>query len=186
MALLTKAVALLLLCILAPAVSAQVEAAGEQQIKAAFVQNFTRFVEWPAAALPPGETPIVIGIVGENPFGDALATSVEGSRAHGHPIVIASLRWNEVSANCQLLFISASEIAHFSEILAAVSGMPVLTVGDFDSFARRGGMIELRKLGARIGFDVNVGAATDAGLRISSKLLALASTVYGQPAWVRR
>jgi hypothetical protein len=160
----------------ASAVRAQV-VAGEYQIKAAFVQNFAKFVDWPSLQAG-GTSPLVIGIVGDDPFGPTFASMIAGAKNEGHPLRMIHLRWNDHLADCHVLFVSASEIQHLPQILANAPN--ALTVGDFDSFARRGGIIELRMAGNRVRFDINSAAAHRAGLRISSKLLGLAMHVYDE------
>jgi hypothetical protein len=155
----------------------QVTAAGEYQIKAAFLPNFAKFVVWPSAALHTG-SPLIIGVVGEDPFGVWLTRAVEGQSVEGHPLQVVHLRWNELPYNCHILFISSSEVNHVEQILSALEGFPVLTVADFDSFARRGGVIELKTEGNRVRFDINSTSASTAGLHVSSKLLTLAVRVY--------
>lgn len=150
--------------------------AGEYQIKAAFLQNFPKFVDWPSLE-PGGMSPLVIGIVGDDPFGPMFSSMIANVNSQGHPLALAHLRWNDRLTDCHILFVSSSEINHLPQILA---GAPhALTVGDFDSFARRGGMIEMRMTGNRVRFDINVAAAHRAGLHVSSKLLGLAVHVYG-------
>jgi len=175
---LRRAAAVLFLGLAATGVYAQV-VAGEYQIKAAFLQNFPKFVDWPGLE-PGGMSPLVIGIVGNDPFGPMFSSMIANESSNGHPLVLTHLRWNDRLTDCHILFVSASEINHLPQILAGAPG--ALTVGDFDSFARRGGMIELRMVGNRVRFDINVGAARRAGLRVSSKLLGLAMHVYGGAA----
>lgn len=169
------AVAAFLLAVSRPC-SAQV-AAGEYEIKAAFLPNFAKFVAWPPSALPAG-APFVIAIVGDDPFGSLLTQSITGQFVDGHPLQARHMRWNDDFHGCQLLFIAASEVSHITQILSAAVGVGALTVADFESFARRGGMIELRMVGNRVRFDINAGAAAASGLRISSRLLTLAMHVY--------
>jgi hypothetical protein len=153
--------------------------AGEYQIKAAFLQNLAKFVVWPSLQ-PGGMSPLVIGIVGDDPFGPMFGSMIAGATNEGHPLQLIHLRWNDHLGDCHILFISASEIQHLPQIL---EGAPhALTVGDFDSFSRRGGIIELRMIGNRVRFDVNSAAAHRAGLRISSKLLCLAMHVHDKHA----
>jgi YfiR/HmsC-like len=152
--------------------------ADEYQIKAAFLPNFAKFVYWPSASLGPAGAPLVIGIVGDDPFGVALKEAVNGQSVDGHSLEVRHLQWKDSFDGCDILFIASSEVNHVSEILASVAGQAVLTVADFDSFARRGGMIELKTIGHRVRFDINTVAASAAGLRISSKLLSLAARVY--------
>jgi hypothetical protein len=152
--------------------------AGEYEVKAAFLENFARFVSWPVTALPHAGTPIVIGIVGDDPFGAQLVDSMQSRPIEGHPVRVIHFRWNDALGGCHILFISASELNHLPQILDAVAGFPVLTVADFDAFARRGGAIELKTAGNRVHFEINAGAASAAGLHVSSKLLTLAVHVY--------
>ena len=160
----------------ASAVRGQV-VAGEYQIKAAFLHSFAKFVDWPSLQ-PGGATPLVIGIVGDDPFGPGFAAMVASATHDSHPVTLIHLRWNDQVGYCHILFVSASEIQHLPQILANAPN--ALTVGDFDSFARRGGIIELRMVGNRVRFDINRAAAHRAGLRISSKLLGLAMHVYDE------
>jgi hypothetical protein len=180
MALLNRrfAVVVLLACSLfACRAQAQV-AAGEYQIKAAFLHHFAKIVDWPPETLPPN-APLVIGLIGDDPFGRAIDDVISNdATANGHRIVVRRLHWNDVISGCQIVFISSSEIAHLDQVLGALRGWSVLTVGDIDHFAQRGGMIELRAAGNRVKFDINTTAASSARLRISSKLLQLARTVY--------
>ena len=169
------AVAALLLAVSRPCY-AQV-AAGEYEIKAAFLPNFARFVGWPSSVLPAG-APFVIGIVGDDPFGSLLTHAVAGQFVEGHPLQMRYVRWNEGFRGCHILFIASSEVPHITQILSEAAIAGALTVADFESFARRGGMIELRMVGNRVRFDINSGAAAASGLRISSRLLILALHVY--------
>lgn len=153
-------------------------AAGEYQIKAAYLHHFAQFVEWPQSVLAPG-APIVIGLIGDDPFGRAIDDVIAGRRANGHPIVIRRLRWNDSVGGCQMIFISSSELQHLGAVLDSVRGMAVLTVADIDRFASRGGMIELVTLENRVRFDINADAAAEAHLRISSKLLQVARVLRG-------
>jgi YfiR/HmsC-like len=152
--------------------------AGQYEVEAAFLTNFGKFVSWPSPALPRLDSPLIIGIVGEDPFDAALEDSIESHPIDGHPVHVVHLRWNDALVRCHILFITGSEVNHLPQILGAVAGFPVLTVADFDAFARRGGAIELKRAGDRVRFDINAGAASSAGLHISSKLLALALHVY--------
>lgn len=156
-------------------VSGQV-AAGEYQIKAAYLHHFAQFVEWPQSVLPPG-APIVIGLVGQDPFGRAIDEVIAGKHANGHPLVVRRLRWNDDLTSCHVLFVSSSELQHIGAILDATRGFSVLTVADVDRFAMRGGMIELMTVENRVHFDINAGAAAEAHLRISSKLLGIARAI---------
>jgi len=150
--------------------------ADEYQVKAAYLLNFARFVEWPDSCLPPG-APLQIAIVGEDPFGGALDEVLRRKSANGHPIQLRRLRWSDALTSCQIVFISASEEEHLPEILESLANRNVLTVSDIDRFSLRGGVIELLMVGNRVRFDINRTAALAAGLTISSKLLSVARAV---------
>ena len=171
----------LAIAMLLAAITARAQiAAGEYQIKAAFLHHFAKFIDWPPDALPAG-APVVIGLIGNDPFGRAIDDVINNdSVVDGHRLVVRRLRWNDAAANCQIVFISSSEIDHLDNILDSLRGRSVLTVGDVDRFAQRGGMIELRTVANRVRFDINSGVADTAHLKISSKLLQLAQTVYGR------
>jgi len=149
----------------------------EYQVKAAYLLNFARFVEWPAAVLP-ASAPLDIGIVGEDPFGVALEEVLRGKSANGHPIRLRHLHWNDVLACCQIIFISTSEEGHLPQILRDLGQDSVLTVSDIDRFSLRGGVIEFRMVGNRVRFDINREPAIAARLNISSKLLGVARAIH--------
>ncbi|MGP8201707.1 MAG: YfiR family protein [Limisphaerales bacterium] len=146
----------------------------EYQIKAAFLFNFAKFVEWPPAAFPAGTSPIVIGILGENPFHDDLARMVRSKTVDGRTLEVKTLHSLADAANCHMLFISTSESARLPEIIKSLKGASVLTVGETDHFTENGGMINFVLKSAKVRFEINKTAATSAGLKISSKLMSLA------------
>lgn len=151
--------------------------AGEYEVKAAYLLNFARFVEWLPETLPAG-APLQIGIVGKHLFGSALEQVLRGKSANGHPIVLRQLQWQDDLANCHIVFISASEESHLPEILATLGRRHVLTVSDIDRFALRGGMVEFRMVGNRVRFDIHRGPARVAHITISSRLLSVARAVH--------
>ncbi len=146
---------------------------GEYEVKAAFLFNFMQFVEWPAGASPPAGTPLVIGVLGEDPFGLMLEHTIEGETLHGRPLAIRRARRLADLRDCHLVFVCRSEKPNLREIVGALRGHPALTVSDVEQFCRHGGMIGLITEGSRICFEINQAAAEQAGLRISSKLLRL-------------
>jgi hypothetical protein len=147
----------------------------EYQIKAAFLFNFAKFVEWPPAAFAEATSPMVIGILGENPFRDDLERTIRGKTINNRPLVIKEFRSPAEATNCHVLFISTSEKQRLPEILKSLHGTSVLTVGETDRFTETGGMINFVAEGNKIRFQINEVAARNAGLKISSKLLNLAS-----------
>jgi hypothetical protein len=146
----------------------------EYQIKAAFIFNFAKFVEWPPAAFAGAASPIVIGILGENPFHDDLERTIRNKTVDGHPLVIKELRSPAEATNCHILFISTSEKKRLPDILKGLKGNCVLTVGEMDHFTENGGMINIVLKEKKIRFQINNDEATKAGLKISSKLMSLA------------
>jgi len=165
----------ILLLLAGPGSRAQEPPLTEYQIKAAFLFNFAKFVQWPAGALAEANSPIVIGIIGENPFHDDLARTIRNKTVDDHPLVIKEFRALTEATNCQILFICTSEKKRLPEILANLKGSSVLTVGETDRFTETGGMINFFQAGTKLRFKVNQEAAIKAGLKISSKLLSLAS-----------
>lgn len=151
----------------------------EYQLKAAFLFNFAKFVEWPSNAFAVGTSPMVIGILGENPFHDDLARTIRDKTIDDHPLVIKEFRSPAQATNCHILFISTSEKRRLPEILDSLKGASVLTVGETDRFTETGGMINFFLEGTKIRFQINKDAATSAGLKISSKLMSLASRPGG-------
>ena len=149
----------------------------EYQIKAAFLYNFTQFVEWPTNAFPDATAPLTIGILGNDPFGDALADIVRGEKVNGHPLAIKHFRRTEEISACHLLFIGQSEARRVEEILGGLKDRNILTVGESEGFAKSGGMIRFVTEKNKIRLRINANAAKNASLTVSSKLLKLAEIV---------
>jgi YfiR/HmsC-like len=149
-------------------------APSEYQIKAAFLFNFAKFVEWPAEAFAARNSPVVIGVLGDNPFGADLDRTVHGKTVNDHPFAVKELHGIDEGTNCHILFISTSEKKRLPEIFAHLKGVSVLTVGETDGFTETGGMINFVIQGNKIRFQINDTAARNAGLKINSKLITLA------------
>jgi hypothetical protein len=146
----------------------------EYRLKAAFLFNFAKFVEWPQQAFAEPKSPIVIGVLGDNPFGTDLEETVRNKLIGARPVVVKEFQATDPATNCHILFISNSEKKRLPEILAPLRGHSVLTVGDTERFIEAGGMINLVPEGNKIRFQINDETARSAKLRISSKLLSLA------------
>jgi YfiR/HmsC-like len=144
---------------------------GEYDVKAVFLFNFSQFVDWPAPAFEDARAPLVIGVLGNDPFGSALEVIVRGQTANGRPIVVQRYTRVEEIGACHILFIGDSEQSRLPQVLAALAGRHILTVGDFDDFAGSGGVIRFVNVGNRIRLHINLQAAKAANLSISSKLL---------------
>jgi hypothetical protein len=153
---------------------AQAPPPSEYQLKAAFLYNFAKFIDWPAGTYPEDQSPFVIGILGDNPFGNDLERTVTGKRINNHPISILPCDTVTQATNCQILFICTSETKRLPEIFAQLRGTAVLTVGETEQFIEAGGMVNFAQVASKIRFQINDGAARAARLKISSKLLSLA------------
>jgi uncharacterized protein DUF4154 len=149
----------------------------EYQVKAVFLFNFTQFVDWPPAAFPEDTASLVIGVLGDDPFGPYLDDIVRGEQVNNRRLTVRRYRRPEDVRACQVLFISRSEDKNLDKALAAVRGSDVLTVSDADAFASRGGMIQLATENGKIRLKINVDAARASSLTISSKLLRSADIV---------
>ena len=157
------------------ALQAAGQRASEYQWKAAFVYNFTKFIDWPGESVR--SLTFQICVLGQNPFGSELTQLTDGKVIEGHPVQVLIVTNYHLARSCQVVFISASENAHMKEILSALRGRSVLTVGDSQGFVDAGGMIELLVEDERMRFQVNLHAANEARLKMSAKLLSLAKAV---------
>jgi hypothetical protein len=146
-------------------VRAQEYQPSEYQLKAAFLFNFAKFVE----------SPFVIGVLGENPFGGDLERTIRDKTVNGRVLQIKECHSPTEAKECQILFISNSEKKRLLEILESFRGTSVLTVGETDNFTVSGGIIGFIREGNKIRFQINDQAARSARLKISSKLLSLAA-----------
>jgi hypothetical protein len=149
----------------------------EYLIKAGYVYNFAKLVEWPAAVARRGQ-PIVIGVMGNDAFAGVLDRAVNGKKIDDRPLLVRRLKnKNARDCGCQILFLAASEGAWANDVIQSQAASSVLTIGEVPDFANRGGIIALMLQDSKVRFKVNVDAAAQAGLSISSRLLALATVV---------
>lgn len=152
----------------------QAASPSEYQIKAVFLFNFAQFVEWPAKAFPQEQSPLIIGILGEDPFGSFLDDTVRGEKAQNRPLIIQRFRRVEEIKSCHVLFIAQSEKDRLGTILPSLEGRSILTVSDADAFTARGGMVRFFTVQNKIRLRINLETAKAAKLTISSKLLHIA------------
>jgi hypothetical protein len=176
-----RMLSLLLLLGAALQLSAQAPGFDEYQVKAAFLYNFAKFVEWPPGTFANPTDPIGICIVGQNPFGSALEKMVQGKKVGDRTFAVRRLPDTEQASQCQILFIGAAEWKRTHALLEAVKIPGVLTVGESDDFTVLGGIIGFRLDGPRVRIKVDLQTAEHAKLRISSKLLSLAEIAKKQP-----
>jgi hypothetical protein len=154
----------------------------EYAVKASYLSNFADYVKWPKTAFPDENSPIVLGILGEDPFGSTLDDAIKGKTTAGRALTIKRFnsfdkdQMNELR-NCHILFISVSEQDNVREILSNLKGAKILTVSEIDRFPTIGGIVKFNQEGDIIGLVVNKKNAIMAGLKLSSKLLKV-SKIY--------
>lgn len=154
----------------------------EYQVKAAFLYNFTKFVDWPPQPADNHGTPFAMCVVGEDPFHGVLENIVEGKSVNGQVLAVRHIKKVEDAQGCRIAFISSSEKDRLRPILNALRGAGVLTVGDTKGFAEMGGVINFTLVDNRVHFEINLEAAKVQGLKISSRLLRLAQVVRTEKA----
>lgn len=152
--------------------------AREYKVKAAFIYNFAKFVEWPAQKLGSDSAPLVIGVLGSNPFGDELENALKGRQINGRGIVVRQFDDVEAAKAAHLLFVSVNDE---TKLRKALKEYGVLTIGQSESFTRNGGIITFTFEHDKLGFEINVGAAEQAGLKVSAQLQKLAKSVRKGP-----
>jgi hypothetical protein len=158
---------------------ATAQSASEYQVKAAFLYNFAKFIEWPPSAFRNATAPLQICILGRDPFGQGLRDIVSTKTVNGRPFEVDYLVDMQMARACHILFIASSEKDRVKQILESMRGTVALTVSDTEGFAGQGGMINFLLDNGRVLFEVNRNAAGQAGLKISSKLLSVAKVVIG-------
>jgi hypothetical protein len=151
----------------------------EYQVKAAYLVNFPKFVEWPASAAR--SESFNICVLGQDPFGEALDSAVAGETIHSSPVAAKRISKPQDALNCRVLFVSSSEDSQWNEILTALKTSSVLTVSDMREFTDRGGIVQFILDGNRVRFQINLAATEPSGLKLSSELLKLAVTVKRNP-----
>ncbi len=164
--------AVMLLALRAPG-----QAMDEYRVKAAFLYSFAKFVEWPPEAFKAPKDPIVVCVLGHNPFGSALEDAIRGKSIEGRAFAYRQVSDVESASACQILFVGSTESKHFRSILESLKPMGILTVGEAQGFAADGGVINFKLDDGRVHFEINTEAAEHEQLHISAKLLSLAQIV---------
>lgn len=154
---------------------AQEATPSEYQVKAAFIFNFIKFVEWPAAAFTDTNAPLTIGVFGKNPFEDHLQLATQNKLVNNRPVAVKACPSLADARQCHVVFVSNSEKSRLTTVVEGLTGAAVLTIADTEGFIKYGGMINFFRDGNKFRFEINDAAARKAGLKISSKLLSLAS-----------
>jgi hypothetical protein len=147
------------------------------EVKAAFLFNFAKFVEWPSGAST-DSGPLVLGVMGSDRIADALSQTVKDKTAGGRTLTARRVSDSDDLARLHVLFVGVSEKSRLADVMKRVDDSSVLTVSDVDGFCQLGGMIRLMLEKNRVRFEINLEAAEHSGLKVSSKLLTLARTVY--------
>jgi YfiR/HmsC-like len=148
----------------------------ENQVKATFIYNFSRFIDWPTGTFTSGRSSLRVCVLGNDPFGGAL-DSIKGKNVQGRKIQIEHLESFSKLEACQILFISSSEKGHLKEILESAKHSRIVTIGEMSQFTQNGGVVALAMRKDRIHFSVNLDAANETGVKISSTVLRLATIV---------
>jgi hypothetical protein len=157
--------------------SAAAEPAKATQVEAAFVFNFTKFVEWPTSAFADDGAPLVIGILGDDPLTPVIEEMIQGEAAHGRPLRVQRANDAKELLGCHVVFIARSRSEHLAETLRTLSTRPILTVSDVDGFEQAGGMVQFYLEGTKLRFLIDPGAAQAAGLKVSAQLLTVGKVV---------
>jgi len=161
-------------------VYAQATEPSEYQLKAAFLFNFAKFIDWPKNVLGGPQSPFTICGLGQDPFGHILDDELQGKVIGDRPLATRRLKGTEEARRCQIVFVSSSEGAHLTEIFESLRGASVLLVGETTGFASSGGAIEFTIEDNRVRFTINTDTADRTGLSFSSKLLSLARLVHDE------
>lgn len=149
----------------------------EYMIKAGFLYNFAKFVEWPEEVFDNSTAPLTIGIYGEDLFGSSFDQTIKKKTVQGRGLLIKRFKTLDELTVCHILFINPSEEEHFPEIINKLRGSHVLTVSEMEGFAEHGGIINFIKEGNNVRFEINLDTAEKNGLKISSRLLKLAKII---------
>jgi hypothetical protein len=149
----------------------------ENQVKAAFIFNFLKFVEWPAGKFQDINSPMVIGVAGKGPIRAALDEAVKGRKLNGRELIVKTVEAPEDAKAVHLLFVNATEDSRLDVLLPACESASVLSVGESELFGKRGGMILFTLEGDKLRFEINMDAATAAKLNVSAQLQKLARSI---------
>lgn len=166
-----------------PEAAAQDAVALDYQVKAAYLLNFPKYMDWPAGVLAETNSPITVAIFGDADVANEFGKMIEGGKSiDGHPIVLKRITDEaDITNDCQILYVAASERPRLQAILEKVKGSSVLTVGETDDFLAKGGIINLVHRDRKIRLQVDLAAAEDARLKISSRLLVVAEVLKSKP-----
>jgi hypothetical protein len=163
-----------------PVARAQANPPSEYELKAVFLFNFAKFIDWPPNSFGGPQSPFTICILGKDPFGQVLDDKLQGKTVGDRHTAVQRLKDKAEARRCQMLFVSSSESPHLGQIIESLQGANVLLVGETNGFATAGGTIEFTLEDSRVRFTINTDAADRAGLKFSAKLLTLAKIVHDE------
>jgi hypothetical protein len=163
-----------------PAAATQIgnETGLERGVKAAFLYKFLGYIEWPPAAFPRPDSPYVVGVASADTVASELAELAAGRTVNNRPVTVKRLKEGEPISGVHLLFIGRSAAARQPQLLEAARRNSIATVTETENALAQGSMINFRLTNGRVRFDVSLQAAENANLRLSSRMLSVASTVY--------
>ena len=153
----------------------------DYDVKAAYLFNFGRFIEWPTQVTTSRNEHFTVCVLGRDPFGPGLDSTLAGETIGGKSVVAKRISNPQESDDCRIIFLSPAEGGHLKKIVAELDKKAVLTVSDMPEFAQLGGMIQFVLEGKKVRFEVNLAATQRAGLTLSSELLKVATTVRKNP-----
>jgi len=160
-----------------PVLHAQNPRPTDYQVKATYLYNFGRFIEWPGKVAAAQGGSFTVCVLGQDPFGPSLDATLAGETIGGKTVVAKRISSAEESGNCQILFLSLTDDSRLNKVIADLDKKAVLTVSDMSQFVKRGGMIQFVLEGQKVRFEVNLTATQHAGLTLSSELLKVATAV---------
>lgn len=160
-----------------PAGRIAAEPPGTNAVKADMLCNMAKFVQWPEAMVAQNRGQLVVAVLGEDDLAATIASVLSSRSVNGKPVFVRFARRVQDVRGCQIVYIASSETARLAEIVAALHGTPTLTLADLDGFAARGGMVGFTGTAPNIRFEICVSRANEAGLTVSSRLLAVAHVV---------
>jgi hypothetical protein len=161
--------------------AAEIFSPTEYQVKAAFLYHFVRFVEWPSKAFQGPRAPLVLCILGDDPFGPDLEDAISGKTIGERSLFAKRIRRIQDTGACHVVFVSSSERERLGQVMAYLRHLSILTVGETDRFLQLGGMINFILEEGKVRFEINVDAGERSNLKLSSKLLKVARIVRERP-----
>lgn len=157
---------------------ADVQADQEVDLQAEFISKFPRYVEWPAERFESPDSPIVVGILGPNPYGEALDAALAGATAHGRNYEVRSLDTVEEAKVVHILIVGETDRAKLRDVAQELKGLPIVTIAPTFRFSKAGGIVGMEMYKNKVAFEINNKSAKQANLKIRSRVLQLATTVY--------